>query len=215
MSKKLTQAEKDAKKTASATAKAEKKATADKAKADARAARPKLERTAPPFRKYGTSPAGHFADSIAAFQRRMTAMGKRVARWSESLPKTIADLVAPVEKLRAEFETMATANFRPRKGGARRILGYKPGTVVALSADALDLLHKDFPDLTDRHVVFVSRTVEDGDKVVPLHCFDATKEGGLGQFLGRVTYKWVSPTGATIVDGMFVAAETPANSEAA
>lgn len=206
MSKKLTQAEKDAKKAASADAKAAKKEAADKAKADKKANRAKLVRKSAPFRKYGASPAGHFADSMAALQNRLVAMGKKVARWNETVPKMIAEMVGtvekpgPVEKLRAEFETMAVAGFKPKKGGAKKLRGFKPLTIVRISAEGLTELQKDFPELTPEHVIMTTHKAEETDTRISLCCFDSKCEDNEGQFLGRLSYKCVSLPPAPAVE---------------
>ncbi len=200
MSKKLSAEEKAAKKDAATKEKAEKKAAAEAAKAAKKAARPKLVRKSAPFRKYATSPAGHFADSISALQRRLGEMGKKTARWGAPVAAAIAALSMPVEALRSVFEAMAAEGFKPKKGGAKRA-PYAPGTftvgtVVKLSAEALSYLQRDFSELTADHVVIVAHTYEEGDKSIPLCCFDTSKEMNQGQWLSRISYKWLTPVSA-------------------
>ncbi len=194
----MTQAEKDAKKSASVQAKADKKAAADKAKEEKKANRAKLVRKSAPFRKYGASPAGHFADSMTALQNRLIAMAKKVKRWNDTLPAMIAEMIGttekpgPVEKLRAAFEEMATVGFKPKKGGVKKLRGFKPLTIVRVTAEGLEELQKDFPNLTPDHVIMTTHAAEETDVRISLCCFDSTCENNEGQFLGRISYKLVS-----------------------
>ncbi len=200
MSKKLSAEEKAAKKDAATKEKAEKKAAAEAAKAAKKAARPKLVRKSAPFRKYATSPAGHFADSISALQRRLGEMGKKTARWGAPVAAAIAALATPVEALRSVFESMAAEGFKPKKGGAKRA-PYAAGTFAAgcrvtLSADAFSFLKRDFDELTTEHRVIVAHTFEEGDKSIPVCAYDESKDLCQGQWLGRVSYKWLTPVSA-------------------
>lgn len=192
MSKKLSAEEKAAKKDAASKAKAEKKAAADAAKAAKKAARPKLVRKSAPFRKYAESPAGHFADSISALQRRLGEMGKKTSRWGAPVAAAIAALSTPVEALRSVFESMAAEGFKPKKGGAKRTPSFTAGQFVKLSPEAFSYLKKDFGELTPEHLIIVAHTVEEGDKSIPVCAYDATKDQNQGQWLGRVSYKWLS-----------------------
>lgn len=99
------------------------------------------------------SPAGHFADRLAANVKQRADIMKAVAAYpgvSELLPTT-----ANIEAL----NVLAANNFAPaRKSGGRKAVMYAPGQKVFVDANAIGLLRQFFPILgvTDESEFFVS-----------------------------------------------------------
>jgi hypothetical protein len=113
------------------------------------------------------SPAGHFADRLAANVKQRADIMKAVANF----PGVSDDL--SVGETVGLLNGLAEKNFAPaRKSGGRKAVTFAPGQKVYLNADAVGLLKQFFPILgvTDETEFFVSDgyTAQPKDSQLPL-----------------------------------------------
>lgn len=157
-------------------------------------------RSTPPIRKIAESASGHFADSLTAVVTRLLKIRKLTAKWpaqneaagpgGHSLDAKSVTAVDALRSYAASFQALAETGFAfkmsfPRGPKTAFVVGQK----VSISAEGLELLHKDFPSLTADHDVRVAPTLKDGDKAIPLML---KYEGNPDLFLGRVSYKFLN-----------------------
>jgi len=192
------------KKTAEATKKAnaEKKAAEKAAKDAAKAAAPAKKRGGRPAgvkaRKYSASPAGHFQDVLTLIVGRVAKIAARVTKWGAddgALAKGLTDGATNVTTAIASLKLLADAGFKPARADGKGGKTKKPfasGDRVTVNPLGLDLLHKDFPSLTNDHTICVATTFVEGDKAIPLVCKGGTSEAPTSLYIGRVSKKFLT-----------------------
>ncbi len=160
-------------------------ATATEATAPAKKTRKPRENL---IMKYKDSPTGHFADVTFSIVARLDKLLAKAGKWDPKISAYAEESKVGLGKLLGVFNELEEAGFKPSRSNAKK--PFQPGNMVKLDAKALALLQKDFPTLSNDHVILVALSMEDGDKSIPLSV--ANDDGSPGQFLGRVSKKFLS-----------------------
>ena len=133
------------------------------------------------------SPAGHFADRLAANQKQYGDICKATAKFpGVAEAKTTDDMISVLNRL-------ADAGFKPeRKRGGRTAVTFTAGQMVTLSQEARDLLRPQFGPDIDNVPCFIatSYTPTANMKQVPVRADVADLNG---RWVGFVTKGWVNP----------------------
>jgi hypothetical protein len=161
----------------------------DKKNTEKKTAAPKERKQRAVMRSRKVSPAGHFADRLAANVKQRADIMKAVAAYPG-----ISDAQNVVE-VTDVLNQLAADGFVPeRKKGGRKGVTFAPGQKVMLEPDAINLLKTLFvaAGINDASEFFVSDgyTAQPKDTQLPLRlgssALDATP-------LGFVSKKWASP----------------------
>ncbi len=124
------------------------------------------------------SPAGHYADRLAANHKQFADIMKAVAHFPGH-PTSVDEL-----------NDLAASGFVPeRKRGGRTAVTFQPGQRVTLADEARNMLRPQFPDI-DTATVFVTTTyAPNGVKVVPIR---ADSPELTGRWVGFVSKSFVT-----------------------
>lgn len=139
-------------------------------------------------RKYGASPAGHFADLLVLMQSRVGKIAGKAGKWNADVASNLATAGATLQAAAMALQTMAAENFKPvRAHGGVPAKTFRPGQSVKVNDDGMALLKLDFPQLTNDHEIVIADTYTDGGKAAPLMVLG----GASPMYIGRVSIKFL------------------------
>lgn len=141
--------------------------------------KPRKQRTVMRSRK--DSPAGHFADRMAANQKQLGDIMKAVANYPGiAEAQTPSDVVSVLNRL-------ADSGFAPeRKRGGRTAVTFTPNQRVTLADEARNMLRPQIPDI-DTATLFVAATYNPTErlKVVPVKADSGALDGRWVGFVNK------------------------------